>query len=135
VLVDDQLLSHPRVGLAAATVASLTYEPPDPRRGGTTTLLSSARGQSAELLTSTLIYATFSPDNQLQGDSMIRTTLTAAALLVGLGIIAAPTALAESGPYKNCTAAHNDGRYNIPKGDSDYKASQDRDDDGVACEG
>jgi hypothetical protein len=66
---------------------------------------------------------------------MVRTTLTAAALLVGLGIIAAPTALAESGPYKNCTAAHSDGRYNIPKGDPDYKASQDRDDDGVACEG
>jgi hypothetical protein len=66
---------------------------------------------------------------------MARTTLTVAALLVGLGIIAAPTALAESGPYKNCTAAHSDGRYNIPKGDSDYKASQDRDDDGVACEG
>ncbi|WP_313860489.1 excalibur calcium-binding domain-containing protein [Mycobacterium sp.] len=53
---------------------------------------------------------------------------------MGLGIIAAPTATAESGPYKNCTAAHNDGRYDIPKGDSDYVASQDRDGDGVACE-
>jgi hypothetical protein len=65
---------------------------------------------------------------------MIRTTLTVAAFVVGLGIIAAPTAIAESGPYKNCTAAHNDGRYDIPKGDSDYVASQDRDSDGVACE-
>jgi hypothetical protein len=32
-------------------------------------------------------------------------------------------------------AAHADGRYNIPQGDPDYKASQDRDNDGIACEG
>lgn len=66
---------------------------------------------------------------------MIRTTLAAAALVAGLGVIAAPTATADSGPYKNCTAAHADGRYNIPQGDPDYKDSQDRDGDGVACEG
>lgn len=39
-----------------------------------------------------------------------------------------------AGPYKNCTAAHADGRYDIPQGDSDYVSSQDRDGDGIACE-
>lgn len=60
--------------------------------------------------------------------------LTIAALIAIAGVSAAPIAQA-SGPYKNCKAAHADGRYNIPKGDPDYKASQDRDDDGIACEG
>lgn len=60
--------------------------------------------------------------------------LTAAFLIAGISISVAPAAQA-SGPYKNCTAAHADGRYNIPKGDPDYKASQDRDGDGIACEG
>jgi hypothetical protein len=49
-------------------------------------------------------------------------------------VIATPTAIAESAPYNNCTAAHNDGRYDIQKGDSGYVYSQDRDGDGVACE-
>jgi len=68
---------------------------------------------------------------------MIRTSFAAAALLAGLGmgITLAPSAIADNGPYKNCTAAHADGRYNIPQGDPDYKSSQDRDGDGVACEG
>jgi hypothetical protein len=65
---------------------------------------------------------------------MVRSKLAAAALIAVLGIITAPTAAAESGPYKNCTAAHADGRYDIPKGDPDYVAKQDRDGDGVACE-
>jgi hypothetical protein len=50
---------------------------------------------------------------------------------VSLGV--APAASA-TGPYKNCTAAHADGRYDIPQGDSDYVPSQDRDGDGIACE-
>ncbi|MEZ0051376.1 hypothetical protein ABIA30_002374 [Mycobacterium sp. MAA66] len=60
--------------------------------------------------------------------------LIAAALIAGIGVSVAPAAQA-SGPYKNCKEAHADGRYNIPKGDPDYKASQDRDHDGIACEG
>jgi hypothetical protein len=40
-----------------------------------------------------------------------------------------------SGPYRNCTEAHRDGRYNIPKGDPDYQPKLDRDNDGLACEG
>ncbi|MEB3981439.1 excalibur calcium-binding domain-containing protein [Mycobacterium sp. 663a-19] len=46
----------------------------------------------------------------------------------------APMATA-SGPYRNCTEAHRDGRYNIPKGDPDYRPGLDRDNDGLACEG
>nr|WP_234711457.1 excalibur calcium-binding domain-containing protein [Mycolicibacterium llatzerense] len=49
------------------------------------------------------------------------------------GVAIAPAAQASG--YKNCSAAHADGRYNIPQGDPDYKASQDRDGDGIACEG
>ncbi|MCV7014310.1 excalibur calcium-binding domain-containing protein [Mycolicibacterium madagascariense] len=45
----------------------------------------------------------------------------------------APLASAD-GPYKNCTAAHKDGRYDIPKGDPDYWSGGDRDGDGIACE-
>lgn len=64
---------------------------------------------------------------------MVR-ALIAAALIAVTGITVAPVAQA-AGPYKNCTEAHKDGRYNIPQGDPDYKSSQDRDGDGVACEG
>jgi hypothetical protein len=53
----------------------------------------------------------------------------ASAIAVG----AAPVALAQS-KYSNCTQAHKDGRYDIPKGDPDYWAGGDRDDDGIACE-
>jgi hypothetical protein len=60
--------------------------------------------------------------------------LAAAVLIAGIGVSLAPAAQA-SGPYKNCKEAHKDGRYNIPKGDPDYKPSQDRDGDGIACEG
>jgi hypothetical protein len=37
-------------------------------------------------------------------------------------------------PYANCTEAHKDGRYNIPKGDPAYQPKLDRDNDGIACE-
>jgi hypothetical protein len=47
------------------------------------------------------------------GCALIAGALSAAVL--GL----APTASA-SGPYANCTQAHNDGRYDIPQGDPDY---------------
>lgn len=69
-------------------------------------------------------------------NNVIRALLVAAA---AFGIITAATATAPmaaaSGPYRNCTAAHQDGRYNIPKGDPDYQPKLDRDNDGIACEG
>ncbi|WP_235660038.1 excalibur calcium-binding domain-containing protein [Mycobacteroides abscessus] len=37
-------------------------------------------------------------------------------------------------PYKNCTEAHQDGAYNIKKGDPGYQSKLDRDGDGIACE-
>lgn len=59
--------------------------------------------------------------------------LIVAALITSAGVAIAPAAQASG--YKNCSAAHADGRYNIPQGDPDYKSSQDRDGDGIACEG
>jgi Excalibur calcium-binding domain len=58
----------------------------------------------------------------------------AAAGIITWATATAPLATA-SGPYRNCTEAHKDGRYNIPKGDSDYQPKLDRDNDGIACEG
>lgn len=58
----------------------------------------------------------------------------AAAAIVGIGVFAAPAAQAEP-PYKNCTEAHKDGRYNIPRGDPAYQQKLDQDNDGIACEG
>lgn len=64
---------------------------------------------------------------------MIR-ALTAGVVIAGVyGVAAAPLAVANG--YPNGTAAHAAGRYNIPQGDPEYKASQDRDGDGLACEG
>ncbi|MGN6337146.1 excalibur calcium-binding domain-containing protein [Mycobacterium sp.] len=51
------------------------------------------------------------------------------------GAAATAPAATASGPYRNCTEAHKDGRYNIPKGDPDYRPKLDRDNDGLACEG
>ncbi|UMB70807.1 excalibur calcium-binding domain-containing protein [Mycobacterium paraterrae] len=64
---------------------------------------------------------------------MLRTAFVTASLLVGLGIAAAPTALADP-PYRNCSEAHADGRYNIPSTDPAYRSQLDRDQDGLACE-
>jgi hypothetical protein len=66
---------------------------------------------------------------------MIRALLlaTAAAATVA-GIALAPPAHAGD-PYANCADAHNDGRWNIPKGDPDYSPCLDKDHDGIACEG
>ncbi|WP_435405571.1 excalibur calcium-binding domain-containing protein [Mycolicibacterium komossense] len=57
--------------------------------------------------------------------------LIGAAAVTAVG--AAPSALAER-PYKNCTEAHQDGRYDIPQGDDAYWSGGDRDGDGYACE-
>ena len=63
------------------------------------------------------------------------TVVAAAAVGIITGAtVTAPVAIA-SGPYRNCTEAHRDGRYNIPKGDPDYQPKLDRDNDGIACEG
>ncbi|MCX8495932.1 MAG: excalibur calcium-binding domain-containing protein [Akkermansiaceae bacterium] len=48
-----------------------------------------------------------------------------------------PPALAPlpSAPYySNCSQAHADGRYDIPRGDPSYRTKLDRDGDGYACE-
>jgi Excalibur calcium-binding domain len=45
----------------------------------------------------------------------------------------APAALADP-PYRNCSEAHADGRYNIPSTDPAYGPKLDRDGDGLACE-
>ena len=37
-------------------------------------------------------------------------------------------------PYRNCSEAHADGRYDIPQGDAAYRSKLDRDGDGIACE-
>lgn len=51
----------------------------------------------------------------------------------GVGVAVAPPSAAGP-PYKNCSEAHADGRYNIPEGDSAYSSKLDRDGDGLACE-
>jgi hypothetical protein len=67
---------------------------------------------------------------------MLRSLLLAAVAASGIAgaTLAAPVANA-GGPYANCKQAHADGRYNIPKGDPDYRPALDRDNDGIACEG
>jgi Excalibur calcium-binding domain len=62
---------------------------------------------------------------------MIRTFVIAAAI-GALAIGAAP--VASAAPYKNCTAAAQDGRYNIPSDDPAYGEWLDRDLDGIGCE-
>jgi hypothetical protein len=50
-----------------------------------------------------------------------------------LGVGVAPIASATA-PYRNCTAAHQDGRWDIPQSDPDYWSGGDRDGDGIAGE-
>jgi hypothetical protein len=64
---------------------------------------------------------------------MLRPALAVAPLIVVVGIIGAPAALADP-PYRNCKEAHADGRYNIPSNDPAYRSALDRDGDGYACE-
>ncbi|ORW01384.1 excalibur calcium-binding domain-containing protein [Mycobacterium kyorinense] len=52
---------------------------------------------------------------------------------LGTALVLAPAAVAGP-PYKNCTEAHKDGRYDIPRGDQAYRPALDRDNDGIACE-
>jgi hypothetical protein len=64
---------------------------------------------------------------------MLRTALAITSLMVGIGTATAPAALADP-PYRNCSEAHADGRYNIPSNDPAYRPQLDRDGDGLACE-
>jgi hypothetical protein len=64
---------------------------------------------------------------------MVRSVLVGAVIFMGAAVGAAPIASADP-PYANCTAAHKDGRYDIPKGDPAYAPHLDRDGDGIACE-
>jgi hypothetical protein len=62
---------------------------------------------------------------------MIRTFVIAAAIgAVAIGMAPA----ASAAPYKNCTAAAQDGRYNIPSDDSAYGSWLDSDSHGIGCE-
>ena len=64
---------------------------------------------------------------------MVRTPLVAAAACV-VAPAAAPVAAANSCYYPNCTAAHKAGEGDIPRSSPHYCQSQDRDNDGIACE-
>lgn len=64
---------------------------------------------------------------------MVRKALLIAAVVAGTAVGMAPIAAA-GGPYRNCTEAHADGRYDIPQDDPDYWPGGDRDQDGIACE-
>ncbi len=48
------------------------------------------------------------------------------------GAVFAP--IAEAAPYKNCTAAKQDGACNIPSSSDKYQSKLDRDGDGIGCE-
>jgi hypothetical protein len=57
----------------------------------------------------------------------------AVAAIAAAAVGVAPAASA-AGPYRNCTQAHQDGRWDIPQNDPDYWSGGDRDGDGIACE-
>jgi excalibur calcium-binding domain-containing protein len=59
--------------------------------------------------------------------------LVVAVAIAGIGLASRPVPRA-SGQYRNCTQAHQDGRYDIPQDDPDYWPGGDRDGDGIACE-
>ena len=65
--------------------------------------------------------------------SLLRKACGVAVLVGALGLGAAPGAIADP-PYRNCSEAHADGRYNIPSSDPAYSSKLDRDGDGYACE-
>lgn len=64
---------------------------------------------------------------------LIVAALATVAAFFGVGLTIAPAAQADP-PYKNCTAAPKDSKYDIPRGDPAYQQKLDRDNDGIACE-
>lgn len=67
---------------------------------------------------------------------MLRTSLMGLAVFIAVGVLGAPPqANADpTKPFKNCSAAKAAGYCDIPSNSPMYTPSQDRDDDGVACE-
>ncbi len=59
--------------------------------------------------------------------------LIVSAIVCGAAAMGAASANADV-YYKNCTQAHQDGRYDIPSNDPAYGPWLDRDNDGIACE-
>lgn len=86
----------------------------------------------AVVLTVTLRHAHRRFDLVMTTRLIVAAMATVAAFL-GVGLSIAPAAQADP-PYRNCTAARQDGRYNIPRGDPAYQQKLDRDNDGIACE-
>ncbi|MGV0767071.1 excalibur calcium-binding domain-containing protein [Mycolicibacterium sp. XJ647] len=66
------------------------------------------------------------------GVKMFRAFFAAGLLAAAVAVGFAPGAGAE--PYANCSAAAEDGAYNIPSDSDFYGPHLDRDDDGVGCE-
>lgn len=63
---------------------------------------------------------------------LVRMVPAAAVLVTAAGVFVAPAASAE--PYPNCTEAHKNGDYNIPRSSDKYSPKLNRDGDGLACE-
>jgi hypothetical protein len=63
---------------------------------------------------------------------MVRTLIVGTLLCGAVAIGAAPVANAQ--PYEDCTAAAEDGQYNIPSDSPSYGLHLDRDHDGIGCE-
>ncbi|MBV0917953.1 excalibur calcium-binding domain-containing protein [Mycobacteroides chelonae] len=66
----------------------------------------------------------------------MKTKIIPVLLATGFSLTPAPLmSVAQADPpYDNCTQAHQDGAYNIKKGDPGYRTKLDRDGDGIACE-
>lgn len=64
---------------------------------------------------------------------MTRKVFAAAAMLAGLGALAAP-AIANAEPFANCTAARDAGYEDIPSTSDYYGEHLDSDLDGIGCE-
>lgn len=65
---------------------------------------------------------------------MLSTVVIAGPFVGGAAVGAAPMAVA-AGSYENCTTAHQAGRYDIPKGDSDHWTDGDRDGEALPANG
>lgn len=57
------------------------------------------------------------------------------AAIAGFAVLSAAPASAATLPFANCTAAANEGVYNIPRTSAAYSSALDREGDGIGCEG
>jgi len=53
---------------------------------------------------------------------------------IAVGTVVGGASASADPPYANCSDAHADGRYDIPRDDPGYAPKLDRDHDGIACE-